>query len=341
MVGAMLAALSRTLLLLATLGGCIEPVVVLKSGTVLEGEVERVDAGILAVRDAAGEELPLARLNVRSIEGEGPHADPPLLWREVPASARGAAPTSFVRAVRNADGTGSLDVGIGALQDPATGRRVYLVGAVHIAHRECFVALQSVLDAQDVVLWEGVGGKEKPTEEALERFDVLFKTQVLLKNILNLDFQLQEVDYERSFWRNCDMSVNDLQAELDARGLQIMPNEELFRALFGTLFKLVDPHAIPRSEAMGRPYRAMLAPLMSDPDRIFSQAGAEGLKVVLIDLRNRVVVDEVERLLDDPAGPQRIGVFYGAGHLTGMLAALQAERGLQYLGTHWIPAWRF
>jgi len=327
--------------------GCAAPppkdAVVLKSGTVLDARVSAVDGGLLELQEQGGDELSLARINVRAIEGTGPFIDPPILWRELPDADTDDAepPRNYVRSVRHDDGSGSLDVGVGLLEDPVTGRRVYLVGAVHIAHEDCFDALQSVLDSMDLVLWEGVGSKEAPTEDALERFDVLFKTQVMLKNILNLDFQLKEVDYKRAFWRNCDMSVNQLQQELDARNLKIMPNEQLFRAVFGTIFKLIDPNNIPRSEAIGRPYRATIAPLMADPDKIFQQAGAEGLKVVLIELRNRVVIDEVERELDKPDGPQRIGVFYGAGHLPDMCAKLQEERGLRYMGTHWIPAWRY
>src|SRR5262249_9704899 len=154
-----------------------------------------------------------------------------------------------------------------------TGRRVYLVGAVHVAHAEFFKAMQAVLDSMDLVLWEGVGGKEKPTEEAMARFDVLFKSQMLLKNLLNLDFQLDAMDYKRPFWRNSDMSINELQALLDARGLSIIPNEQLFRAVFGTLFTFVDPEHVPRNEATARGYRALIAPLMADPERMMLQAG--------------------------------------------------------------------
>ncbi len=315
--------------------------IVLKSGAVLDASVSAVNDGILAWKDSDGDEQSLARINVRAIEGTGPFVDPTILWRHVPDADDEEPPRNFVRSTVREDGSGSLDVGVGLLEDPVTGRRVYLVGAVHIAHADCFDALQSVLDSMDLVLWEGVGSKEAPTEEALERFDVLFKTQVMLKNILNLDFQLQEVDYKRAFWRNCDMSVNELQQELDARQLKIMPNEQMFRAVFGTIFKLVDPNSIPRSELIGRPYRATIAPLMADPDTIFQRAGAEGLKVVLIELRNRVVIDEVEAELDKPDGPQRIGIFYGAGHLPDMCAKLQAERGMRYLRTYWIPAWRY
>ena len=315
--------------------------VVLKNGQVLTGDVRAVHDGIVEFVDSTGEELPLARIHIRAIEGSGPFADPPLLWRAVPPDSRSATPpASFVRMSRAPDGSGSLDVAVGAYEQPVSGRRVYLVGAVHVAHKEFFQQVQSILDSMDLVLWEGVGAREKPSAEAMARFDVLFKAQVLLKNILNLDFQLDEMDYRRPFWRNSDLSINDLQAALDSRGLSIMPNEELFRAVFGTLFKVIDPGAIPRHETLGRGYRALIAPLMADPEKMMLQAGAIGLKEVLIDMRNAAVIADLANVIAAP-GPERIAIFYGAGHLPGMDRALRDDLGLRFVGLLWIPAWRF
>jgi len=337
-------------LALLLVAACVGPhgtVVVLKTGQELHGDVRGEADGVLDFVDDDGEELPLSRVHVLAVEGWGPGADPPILWRRVPATsgpfdAAGRdilPPASYVRVTHGPAG-GSLDVAVAAFER-ADGRRVYLVGAVHIAHPDTFAAQQSVLDGMDLVLWEGVGAKEKPSVEAMERFDVLFKAQVLLKNILNLEFQLEQVHYDRGFWRNSDMGVNQLQAELDARGLSIIPNEELFRALFGTLFKFIDPTRVPRNEALGRQYRGLVAPFMADPERLFEQAGAEGLKVVLILLRNRVVMDDLAAVLAEPDPPQRIGIYYGAGHLPDMARILVDEQGFRYLGVHWIPAWRF
>ncbi|HEX5008976.1 MAG TPA: hypothetical protein VFY71_01150 [Planctomycetota bacterium] len=338
--------LLAALLLAAACAGPRGTVVVLKTGQELHGEVRGEDAGVIDLVGMAGEDLPLARLNVRAVEGDGPYADPPILWRTVPATsgpfdAAGPGlppPASYIRALRTEDG-GTLDVAVGAFERE-DGRRVYLVGAVHIAHPETFAEQQSILDSMDLVLWEGVGAKEKPSTEAMERFDVLFKTQVLLKNILNLDFQLDRIDYHRGFWRNSDMGLNDLQAELDRRNLEIMPNEDLIRALFGTLFKVIDPTKVPRNEEVGRTYRALVAPFMADTEKIFAQAGAEGLKDVLIDMRNRKVMDDLTVVLAQPDAPQRTAIYYGAGHLPGMARILVDEMGFSYLGAHWITAWR-
>ena len=337
--------LAAALLLAAACAGPRGTVVVLKTGQELRGEVRGVEAGVLDLVGDDGQELPVARVHVRAVEGDGPYADPPILWRTVPAvsgpfDAAGpglAPPDSHIRVLRHEDG-GTLDVAATAFER-AGGPRIFLVGAVHIAHAETFVEQQALLDAMDLVLWEGVGAKEKPSAETMERFDVLFKTQVLLKNILNLDFQLDEIDYQRSFWRNSDMSINEVQGELDRRNLSIVPNEELVRALFGTIFRFIDPDKVPRNEEVGRTYRGMVAPFMADTERIFSQAGAEGLREVLIEMRNRVVMDDLARVLAEPDPPERIAIYYGAGHLPDMARILMDEMGCTYLGAHWTTAW--
>jgi hypothetical protein len=331
------------ILLLPGLAACApgEPrtlVVVLKSGQELTGELRGSTNGLLDFVDPSGDELPLARRHVRVIEGGGPLADPPLLWRQ-PPPPRGKPPEEFVRVTSGKEG-GSLEVALAGYEQPDTGRRVYLVGAVHIAHPEAFAAQQALLDGMDLVLWEGVGGREKPSPEVMERFDVLFKSQVMLKNLLDLDFQLDEIDYERGFWRNSDMTLEAVQAALDERGLSMIPNEALVQAVFGTVFKVVDPQSIPRNPTVGRLYRGMVGPLIADPQRFFEQPGAEGLKEVLIELRNEVVLRDLADLLAEP-GPERIGVYYGAGHLPDLQRALLDEQGLTYLGIHWITAWRW
>ncbi|MEW6741271.1 MAG: hypothetical protein AB1486_00810 [Planctomycetota bacterium] len=320
--------------------------VVLKSGQVLEGTVRGMAHGLFEFDNGSGATVPLARAHVRAVEGEGAYADPGILWRTIPAPAGGGtlpqAPEAFLRTSKDPEnGLGSLDVAVVAYEHPETHRRVYLVGAIHVAHASFYQAVQSILDAMDLVLWEGVGSKEKPSREAAERFDVIFRAQIMLRNILNLDFQLDEVDYKRRFWRNSDMSINELERLLKERNLEIIPNEKLFRLVFGTLFSIVDPESFPRNETIARPYRAMLAPFLANQDafeQIFAQAGGEGMKEIVIEARNRVVIKDLTEILSKP-GPQRIGVFYGAAHLPDMDKAVREELGLQFKGLHWIPAW--
>jgi hypothetical protein len=315
--------------------------VVLKNGTVLEGDVHGTQHGVIELVTGEGEELSLPRTHVRALEGRGELADAPIFWRRAP-KPEADAPSAFTRISRDEQG-GALETPVLAYEQADTGRRVYLVGAVHIGHTEYYRALQDILDSMDLVLWEGVGAKEKPTEDAAARFDVIFRAQVMMRRVLNLEGQLESMDYVRPFWRNCDVSINELQAQLDERGLEMIPNEGLVRLLFGTLFTFIDPETIPRSELIGKTYRAMLAPILGsidDPESIFAKLDQGGMKDVIIDFRNDHVVQALAAELLKP-GPSRIAIFYGAGHFRGLDAALRDQLKLRYFGTHWVKAWRF
>lgn len=316
--------------------------IVLKSGKVLEGTVQSFERGIFDFKSATGESLPLSRAHIRAIEGTSRFADPKILWRN-PPQAESAIPEKFLRVREgNVEQNGALEIGTALYELPESNRRIYLVGVVHIAHEAYFQELQHLLDSMDLVLWEGVGGGEKPSREAVERFDVLFKAQQLLKNLLNLDFQLEKIDYKRSFWRNCDVSANALQASLKEKNLEIIPNEKIVQSLLGAVFRVIDPAKIPRDEETARQYRALAAPFlaeMSDPDSMFSKIGASGLKEVILDERNRYVMESLKKRLAEP-GPQRIAIFYGAGHLAGMDKILREEMKAHYRAMHWSAAWK-
>lgn len=326
---------------LALFGLVTPDIVVLKSGKTLEGEIRGFSFGHFELVSKEGETLTLARAHVRAVEGSGQFADPKILWREWPAT-EGETPKSFLQIRAHGENESSLDIATLLYEEPSTGRRIYLVGAVHIANEQFFRDLQSILDSMDLVLWEGVGGSEKPSREAVERFDVLFKAQQLLKNLLNLDFQLEKMQYKRGFWKNCDVSANVLQAELKRRNLEIIPNEKIVQGLLGAVFRVIDPAKLPRDENTAREYRALVAPFlaeMSDPESMFAKIGASGLKDVILDYRNRFVMDELKKVLAVP-GPSRIAIFYGAGHFPGMDKILREELKLRFRATHWVPAWK-
>ena len=317
---------------------------VLKSGKAIDVSSLECDGEWIHC-EISSERVTIPRHSIRAIEGSGEGADPSILWRDLPPQELGD--DGFLRVSEGEES--SLDLAVTLYVQPETERRVYLVGAVHIGEREYFGALQSILDSMDLVLWEGVGGSEKPSAEALERFDVIFKAQVLMKNLLALEFQLDEIDYERSFWRNSDLSLDEVQRLLEEKGLSLLPNEKLLRGLFGTLFAFIDPEDIPRNETLGRTYRAAVAPVMAeleDPSAFFEKAGASGMQDVVLDARNRAVLEDLRQVLEDSSastrrGPQRIAIFYGAAHLPGMQKALLDDFGLRLVATHWIPAWRF
>lgn len=76
----------------------------------------------------------------------------------VPAQAQ--EQPKYLRVAEASDGTVTLEVSVRALTpDDGVGPVVYLIGAVHIADEHFYRDVQSVMEACQVVLYEGVGGE--------------------------------------------------------------------------------------------------------------------------------------------------------------------------------------
>jgi len=101
---------------------------------------------------------------------------------------------------------------------PADGRgpSVWLVGVAHIGTPEYYAALQKKLDAQSVVLFEGIdaqrmkGGLQPHTENN--------GLQEQLAKALGLVFQLDGINYQRPNFVSCDLTSADLEKAISDQG---------------------------------------------------------------------------------------------------------------------------
>jgi hypothetical protein len=99
---------------------------------------------------------------------------------------------------------------------PADGRgpAVWLIGVAHIGTPEYYAALQKRLDAQSIVLFEGIDAARlkdgpKPHDDK--------GLQGQLAKALGLVFQLDGIDYHRSHFVNCDLTTHDLEKAITDR----------------------------------------------------------------------------------------------------------------------------
>ncbi|HRZ58706.1 MAG TPA: hypothetical protein P5525_24970, partial [Candidatus Paceibacterota bacterium] len=119
-----------------------------------------------------------------------------------------ARPAPYIRAAHGPDGTAELEVGLRAFK-PARGRgpTVWLVGVTHLGTADYYARLQRFLNAQGLVLFEGVGATNKTF--ALQR-EAGFNLQAALAKALGLEFQLHAIDYTPQHFQNSDLSVAEL-----------------------------------------------------------------------------------------------------------------------------------
>jgi dienelactone hydrolase len=282
----------------------------------------------------------------------------------------------YMRVTNNATGAVELQVAARKLV-PANGKGpvIWLTGVSHIGETNYYAQLQKHLEAQALVLFEGVNAGRKPAAttnppapppaaapapapaaKAPERTSL----QKDLAESLGLVFQLEAINYARPHFRNSDLSVAQLQ-ELMEQGdspdpaapesakekrkneafdtlLKAMEGDSLFGSLLKAGFKLVGGN--PRFQAMTKlALIEALGSLRGDLSRMKSlPEDVQRLMEVLIQSRNDAVLRDLRAELKRAQPPASISVFYGAGHMDDLERRLRREFGYRPDGDLWLPA---
>lgn len=226
---------------------------------------------------------------------------------------------------------------------PYEGRKVDLVGVVHIGQKEYYQEIDRLLSTYDVVLYELVapdGTRIRP-EDLKERRSVLASMQTGMKDMLNLEYQLEHINYLAENFRHADMSPEEFAADMKSRGDGLI---KMFARMMGAGLA---------SQQAGDGNAGLLLALMSDNrSKMLKQTMARQLVEVdvalaglndasgentLIKGRNRKAFAVLKQELD--AGKETAAVFYGAGHLDDMAERLEADFAMKPTSTKWLAAW--
>ena len=167
--------------------------------------------------------------------------------------------------------------------------------------------------------------------------------QAKLAKALGLVFQLDEMDLDHPNWRNVDMTAGQLEKRFEAAGLAgegdglfaMLEGTGLPAKMLGLVLGVIErlPGAQPRA-------KMMLMDMLTHADDLLEVGGVPGMEElmrVLIEDRNKVVIDELVRVLDEPETPQTIGVIYGAGHMPDLEERLRTL-GYERAKERWVPA---
>jgi hypothetical protein len=170
--------------------------------------------------------------------------------------------------------------------------------------------------------------------------------QIGLKSLLNLEFQIDAVDYRRTNFVHADLdpaAFEKLQRERGETILGLMLRavfEEQARQTAGQgnvldgfqlLAALLSPN---RAHAL----KLLLGRQMADLEDVVAgiDRSADGKGSVLLSARNehavRVLVEQIGR------GRRSLGVFYGAGHMPDLKTRLEAL-GFRETQSEWLTAW--
>lgn len=292
--------------------------------------------------------------------------------RPVAAALARFAVEPFMRVTNGPTGAVELQVAVRKLVPTnGVGPVLWLTGASHIGETNYYALLQKHLDAQALVLFEGIRpGRavdgtnvvvaEKPGEPAAapEKTAARASLQKDLAESLGLVFQLEAIRYAGTNFRNSDLSVAELRDLMDKDADPAAPGtpteqrkneafEQLLKAMdgnsmFGTLlkagFKLVGGN--PKLQAMTKlALIEALGGIRGDLSRMKSlPEDMQRLMEVLIQTRNDAVLKDLRAELKRPAPPASISIFYGAGHMDDLERRVRREFGYRAESDLWLPA---
>jgi hypothetical protein len=252
---------------------------------------------------------------------------------------------------------------------------VWLTGVSHLGDPSYYRALQTHLDAQTLVLYEGVGAAEAEEEtnnaapsststaEADNSAPEPSQTPVAQDNrgslqsamaaSLGLVFQLEALDYRRQNFRNSDLSITQLRqlmSEADTGPGESGPSESFenllgmmqgnswFDALLQLALRLLG--ANPKFQALGRLAMIdLLGEIQGDPSRLQGlPREMKQLLEVLLERRNEKVIADLKAQLPKTGRHGSIAIFFGTGHMPDMEKRLRAELKYKPAGERWFTA---
>ncbi len=263
-------------------------------------------------------------------------------FAQQPTDAPDRTPSDFIRFVRVDDG-GHLDTAI------TTYRRgdveLTLFGAVHIADKACYEAMNDRFTSCDALLYELVGPADhRPSkEQKREGFNPIALLQRGLENALELHFQLDVVDYSPANFVHADMTPAEFEQSMEERGESLLTImlDMMMSGMEAQRAKAEDGEPPPpvdlvkafRSGEGRHTLRMQFATQFEDMEAMV----AGGKNGTLLQGRNekclRVLAREIE------AGKKRIGIYYGAAHLPHMEQRLVGDLGFRKVAHEWLVAW--
>jgi len=224
---------------------------------------------------------------------------------------------------------------------------VDLVGAVHIGDAAYYDRLNHQFEGYDAMLYELVAPEGTVVERGrgTSNSHPIGALQNGMKSMLNLDHQLEKIDYTKKNFVHADMSPQQftqamkdrnegfLQMYMRLLGQSLAQQSELAAqgespdmAVFAALF------------ADDRPLRLkrILAKQLADTESLLTSFGGEEGSV-LISERNKAALKVLKEQL--AAGKKRLAIFYGAGHLADMDQRLREDFGMKPVSITWLTAW--
>jgi hypothetical protein len=233
----------------------------------------------------------------------------------------------------------------GSSEDPPV--TVDLIGAIHVGDKDYYKALNKRFEQYDALLYELVAPEGTVVERGRGTSSAhpVGAIQNGLKAFLGLEHQLEHVDYTRDNFVHADMSPEQFSETMQNRGESF--TQMYFRLLGQELARQSQQQAQGKfaefellaaffSEDRDRQLKIALAKQFEDMEGMLAGfSGPDGSTIITE--RNRVALEVLAKQLRE--GKRKLGVFYGAGHLSDMDRRLREEFQLEPVEVTWLDAW--
>jgi hypothetical protein len=230
---------------------------------------------------------------------------------------------------------------------PGSGVTVDLIGAVHIGDIAYYRKLNKQFSQYDAVLYELVApeGTKVPLGRGTSNGHPIGALQNMAKDFLELDHQLEYVDYTRPNFIHADMSPDEFQQAMTDRNESFL---QMYFKLMGTAMaeqsKMAakggsnDLDLITALFASDRPRRLkiILAKQLSEMESLMVSFGGEEGSTIITE-RNKKALAVLKKQM--ATGKKHIAIFYGAGHLSDMDGRLRTDFHMQPQSITWLTAW--
>lgn len=242
----------------------------------------------------------------------------------------------------------AFETAIVKLVDEKNEVEVDLIAAVHIGDKEYYEELNGIFKNYEAVLYELVAEEgtriDREAEKNRDKKNLLSGFQAGMGRALNLDFQLDHIDYTAANLVHADLSPEEFARRAAERG-------DLIQMLYRTIVLSTKKGKDGRDEESRMQGRLVGTLFASNPSlalkRFFSREMVDrmddsawiidGEGSAIITDRNEAALRVLRRELD--AGKKKIAVFYGAAHLPDFVKNLEKKFKLKPKEISWVVAW--
>ena len=266
------------------------------------------------------------------------------------AEKKAAEATKFLRFVEEGQAGGRLETAIATYQNDK-GQKVHLVAAVHIGDAGYYASLNKIFEGYDALLYEMVkpkdldlAGRGIEQEDGGGGINIIRLVQRGMKTFLDLDYQLDGIDYSKKNFVHADLTAEEFERLQDERGESIfgMMLQQMLREMMkGDAARTAQIDPMELLSALGSPdgarqLKLLLAKQFENMDEMVeAMEGPNGS--VLLTERNKAAMRVIKDQL--AAGKKNLGVFYGAAHMKDLERRLIDELGFKRTNVEYRIAW--